>query len=334
MLLPTNWRCTIEAYGGGLAGALLLTLTGIGVLQSAAFNFTTLGGRTIIVINVFNNTGAPVTFAGENGSNYVKLTGIRIAAGTGATITADEVVRTLVARVSAANPLQASSITARVKSPGFDLKEYRYSQVNAEDVLDELARLGGDGWLWNWRVWADQILIYDRTANGGQTFQIYTTPPVSRDLGTLRTSMIPVYTDAIGNEVAGTTQTNTAAESRTRLKRTAYFNAPTTSATDAASLAAAALVDASIVNAHGDITVTELWQNGQRVPLTAVRSGDTIQCLEFPATGNSETDKTRSFRIATTQYDHASRTLTLSPEQRAPRIDSLLARRDVSLVGR
>lgn len=333
VLLPVNWRFQIAAYNTGYTSAVsLLLLVATGAVQTAAFDYTTLAGRTNILISVYNQTGAPVTIATENGINYAKLTNIRTATTTSASIWADEIARAFVGRVVAVNPNQASAVTARIKNPGFDLKEFSYEKAEMGDVLDTLAALGGDGWLWSWRVW-DQILIFDRVANGGQTYQVYTTPDISRDLGSLRTAIRPVYTNALDQQVLGTSQVNTQAESRAGLRRIAYFDAPTTSATDANTLAAAYLLDQSIVNAFGDITVTALWQNGQRVPLGVLRSGDTIQCVEFPATGNSETDKTRQFRVGVTNYDVTNRTLTISPEQRAPKIDSLLARRDVSMVG-
>lgn len=335
VLLPVNWVFQIAAYDAGYTNGLnLITLATTGALQTAAFNYTTLGGRHMILISAYNNTGGNVTYAGENSTNYAKVTGLRITNSASTTITADEVVRLLQARVSATNPLQASTVNARIKSPGFDLKEYAYSKTEPGDVFDALAALAGDGYLWSWRVWDQQILLFDRIVSTSQTFQILSTPDISRDLGSLRTRIRPVYTDANGVEQLGTVQVSAAAQARVGMQRATYFDAPTTSATDANTLAAAALVDASVINAWGDITVTELWQGGQRVPLTTLRSGDIVQCVEFPSTGNAETDKTRQFTVTATGYDHTSRTLTISPEQRAPTIDSLLARRDVALVGK
>jgi hypothetical protein len=335
VLLPVNWKFQIVAYSAGYtSGLLLLDLVATGVLQTAAFNYTTLAGRPIVLINVFNNTGGNVTYAGENGTNYAKLTGIRATISDFSTLTSDEIVRKMVSRTVAANPLQASSVTARIKSPGIDIKEYAYDQVYACDVLDYLAALAGDGYLWSWRVWDKQILIFDRIVSTAQTFQIRTTPDISRDMGSLRTGVAPIYTDAQNKQVVGTPILSATAEARYGIRRTMYYTAPTSSSADATTLATAVLVDASVINAWGDITVTELWQNGQRVPLTALRSGDIVQCIEFPSTGNSETDKTRQFTVTVTGYDHDSRALTISPEQRQPTIDSLLARRDVSLVGR
>jgi hypothetical protein len=334
VLLPTNWRMQVDAYNAGfVSGVSVFSIVATGALQTGSFDVTAIGDRTILIMSVYNNTGVNVTYAGENSTSYARLTDIRIASSTSATITADEVVRRINAAVAATNPGQASGVTARIQSPGFDLKEYAYDRVYAEDVLDQLAALGGDGHLWSWRVWRDQILIFDRTASDRQVYQIYATPDVSRDLGSLRTRIRPVYTDEADRTQLGTAQISLAAERRYGLKRIAYFSAPTSSAADANALASHELIDRQVVNAWGDITVTELWQNGQRVPLTVLRSGDVVECIEFPSTGNSETDKTRRFRVAVTSYSHSDRTLTISPEQRGPKIDSLLAQRDVSLVG-
>lgn len=334
VLAPAGFTIRVETHTTAYAASTTIwTLTATGVLQTGTITSTALAGRPIINFAMFNQSGAAVTYAGENGTNYAMLTSVRLTGSTSATITADEIARAFVSRVVTRNPLQVNSSTARIKSPGFDLKEFSYSKAEMGDVLDQLAALGGDGWLWSWRVWDQQLLIFDRIANGGQVYQVYSTPDISRDLGSLRTAIYPIYTNATDQEVQGTSQINTQAEARANLRRIAYFDAPTTSSADANTLAAAYLLDQSIVNAFGDITVSALWQNGQRVPLGVLRSGDTIQCVEFPTTGNSETDKTRQFRVGTTSYDVTNRTLTISPEQRAPKIDSILARRDISLVG-
>ena len=280
------------------------------------------------------DTCVPV-FEGETGDIYLEITNLRVKTTSSAAVYADEVAKYLISQVSAANSTQANNLNHRIKSPGFDLKQYSYDSVKAEEVLDQLAQLGGDGWLWSWRVWRDQILIFDRIANGGQTYQLYwQTPPISRDLGLLTTRLKPRYTNANGDEQVAADVINATAERKYGIVRSEYFDAPTTSASDATALAQAALNDKSIVNAYGDVATTALHQNGVRVPLWSVRSGDTIQCIQFPTTGNSDTDKTRQFRVAVTKYDHDNRTLTISPEQRQPTIDSLLARRDVSLVGK
>lgn len=334
--LPTNWICSLSAWNANYTnGVTFWTLTGNNAVQTGTINYTAIGGRTIVLFNVYNNTGANVTYASENGTHYASLTNVRISSTTNATLTADEIVRTLISRVKALNPDDSSSLTHRIKSPGFDLKQYSYDSVKAEEVLDQLAQLGGDGWLWSWRVWHDQILIFDRIANGGQTYQLYwQTPPIGCDLDSLITRLKPRYTDANGDEQVAADVINATAERRYGLVRSAYFDAPTTSASDATALAQAALNDKSIVNAYGDIVTSAIYQNGVRVPLWSVRSGDTIQCIQFPTTGDSDVDKTRQFRVAVTNYDHDNRTLTISPEQRQPTIDSLLARRDVSLVGK
>ena len=280
------------------------------------------------------DTCVPI-FEGETGDIYLEITNLRVKTTSSATVTSDEVAKHLVSQVKALNPDDSSSLTHRVKSPNFDLKQYSYDSVKAEAVLDQLAQLGGDGWLWSWRVWQDQILIFDRIANGGQTYQLYwQTPPISRDLDSLITRLKPRYTDANGDEQVTADVINATAERKYGLVRSDYFDAPTTSSSDATALAQAALNDKSIVNAYGDVATTAIYQNGVRVPLWSVRSGDTIQCIQFPTTGDSDVDKTRQFRVAVTNYDHDNRTLTISPEQRQPTIDSLLARRDVSLVGK
>lgn len=336
---------TAQAFGSSVKRALLREVMPASMAGIVTGGLLAIGGTTPEQVEVLDVTATTFTaefsalhatsdpvsvvWEGETGAINLTITNLRVKTTTSATLTSDEVVRALIATVKATNPNHANSTNVLAKSPGFDLKEYAYDGVTAADVLDELAALGGDGWLWSWRVWHDQLLVFDRIASTSRTYQIYDSATISRDVETLTTRLIPRYTDANGVLQTGAAVINTQAELRYALVRTRYFDVPTTSASDATTLTQAALNDRSIINAYGDVEVRELFQNGQRVPLTQVRSGDTIQCLQFPTTGNSETDKTRTFRIAATSYNHESRTLTISPEQRAPTIDSLLARREI-----
>jgi len=325
--------CTPASMTGIVKGARLA----IGGLEPEEIDVTAVTVSTFTADFRFAHLATDsvsVVWEGETGAINLAITNLRIKTTTSAAVYADEVVRALVAAVKATNPNQSNSQTPRIKSPGFDLKEFSYVGASAADVLDQLALIGGDGAVWSWRVWEDQIMIFDRIVNGGQVFQIRVGVEISRDLDALTTRLIPRYTDINNVQKVASAVINSAAEQRTGLIRTAYFNAPTSTAADATVLAQAALLDRSTVNAFGDIDVRELWQNGQRVPLTRIRSGDTIQVIAFPTTGNSETDKTRQFRVAVTRYAHETRTVTISPEQRAPTIDSLLARREVQYVGR
>jgi hypothetical protein len=112
------------------------------------------------------------------------------------------------------------------------------------------------------------------------------------------------------------------------VRRNAFFEAPEVDSVASVDLLAATALR-SVVNpaSQGDITVTELFRDGVRVPLHRLRKGDLVQCVEFPSSGNQAVDEARKFRVSATHYDHDAQTLTISPTLPASTIEALLSRR-------
>lgn len=80
VLLPVNWKMELNARDGSYGSQVTLaTVVGTGALISGALNLAFSGTpRDVLSIEVYNNTGAGVTYAGETGATYAKITGLRI----------------------------------------------------------------------------------------------------------------------------------------------------------------------------------------------------------------------------------------------------------------
>jgi hypothetical protein len=276
------------------------------------------------------NTDA-VSFISEHkdGDIRFELTGTRVKATNSSTVTASEVIGTILSDINTANSTQISSSAALVGNPGVDLKEFLYDTYPSE-VIDQLVSMGdASGNQWAARVWEGQVLRFGRVDQSGAVYQIMQTPELARDLDGLRTHIVPRYTDGNGDVAQGTTQSNQLAVSRYNVRRNAFYTAGEVDSPSVAnSLAATALLDTITPEAQGDIVVTELFRNGQRVPLWRLRAGDIIECVEFPSSGNQALDNTRRWRVGRTLYDHDNQALTISPPEPASTIEALLARQD------
>jgi len=106
IFLPVNWKCEIRTLtrGFGTPGSLII-FTGTGALFSRAC-YLTFAAFARLEIAVYNLTGGNVTFVGENGTNYARVTNLR--AVTSLTNT--------VSTTLTANRAAGASVTATVGS--------------------------------------------------------------------------------------------------------------------------------------------------------------------------------------------------------------------------
>lgn len=106
IFLPANWTFEVLAAGEGLVGAgVIFTNVGTGVLQTGSINIVGFS-NALVYYRIYNNTGGAVVFAGENGTNYVQLTNVRLVSTT-----ANRISTTLTANRNA-----GTNVTATVGS--------------------------------------------------------------------------------------------------------------------------------------------------------------------------------------------------------------------------
>jgi hypothetical protein len=318
---------------GAMTGIAVGNRLWIGGTEPEDVDVTAITGTTFTAIFRYAHTATdPVSFISEHkdGDISFSLTGVRVKTTNSSTVTASEVLATILTDTSGHNSGQISSSTALVGNPGVDLKEFGYDASYPDEVIERLATMGdAAGNPWTAEVYAGQILRFSREDSVTATYQIRQTPELSRDLDALRTHIVPRYQDSNGDVAQGTTQSNDLAVSRWGLKRNAVFAAAETdTAATVNSLAATALLDTINPASQGDITVTELFRNGVPVPLNRLRKGDLVECVEYPSSGRQDVDEARKFRVSATAWDEDAGTLTISPTLPASTIEALLSRRE------
>lgn len=77
--LPVGWIARIDGRDASYGSTVIaLTLNGTGATVRQSYCLPLSSARPLVGLLVFNNTGAPVTYAGENGQDYVALTNVRV----------------------------------------------------------------------------------------------------------------------------------------------------------------------------------------------------------------------------------------------------------------
>lgn len=317
---------------GSMTGIAVGNRLWIGGTDPEEVEVTAITATTFTAVFRYAHAAADaVSFISEHKDGDIKfeLTGVRAKATNSATVTASEVLTTILTDVNASNPGQISSSTALVSDPGVDLKEFEYDGY-PDEVIEQLVTMGdASGNPWTAEVYEDQRLRVRREDSVTATYQIRQTPEASRDLDLLRNFIVPRYQDGNGDVAQGTTQSDLLSASRWNIRRNAFFEAPEVdSVASVNALAATALL--SVVNpaSQGDIVVTELFRNGVPVPLNRLRKGDLVECVEFPSSGRQDVDEACKFRASATAWDEDAGTLTISPTLPASTIEALLSRRE------
>lgn len=317
---------------GSMTGIAVGNRLWIGGTEPEEVEVTAITATTFTAVFRYAHAAADVvSFISEHkeGDIRFELTGVRVKATNSSTVTASEVIGNILTMINASNPTQISASAALVGNPGVDLKDFLYDTY-PDETIERLVTMGdASGNAWTAEVYEGQVLRVRREDSVTATYQIMQTPEVARDLDRLRTHIIPRYQDANGELAQGTTQIDALAVSRNGIVRSAFFNAPEVdSVASVNALAATALLGTVDPASQGDITVTELFRDGQRVDLYRLRKGDIVQCVEFPSTGRQDIDEARTFRVSATAVDHDAQTLTISPTLPASTIEAMLSRRE------
>lgn len=328
---PANWIMRIAAftrdYAGG--GATEWYLEGNGGTQTGSASVTLATPRDRIIFEFYYNT-TEARYNGETGDIWARVGQVAIT-GTTATITADAIVRELVAYVNSINPTQLSASTRLIQTPGVTLTDELYDDELPSDICTKLAGLGDNQTpprAWETGVWEAQRLHFrPRGSQGRAWFVDVTALQIERTLDSVANAVYAVYQRPTGGLQRTATTTEARSIARWGLTRRAALQTQTTDATLAAVHRDAHLADRAAGLPRAGIAFAAVYDSaGGQWPLWAVRSGDTITIRNLPPTLSADVDRLRTFRISRTEYDAVNAVLTVEPEAALPRLEVLVAR--------
>jgi hypothetical protein len=332
MLMPVGFFLAVNGYanaGYDFTGSAIVygLLAATGVLQTGTGTITA-GSYNQLEVYTGNSSGAPITFAGEDGANYVRLTNIRLKTTTTAAVYADEVVADVAAKVAALNPGILTSATPIATSPGLDLTDLVCEDAKLTDVLNQLALWGdGAGTVYQAGVDIDGYLTFQPRGSGGRTWYVDVGDlEISSDRGDMANSVYALYQETGGRTLRTGAATDTTSVARYGRTRQGAVKADTTSATQAGKIRDVTLSDRAIAKGAARFTVRAVSvASGGHADPSNIRPGDTLIVRNMPLLGGeAELDQLRAFRVGETGYDPIKRAVTLAPEARLPRLEVLL----------
>lgn len=284
--------------------------------------------RDRIEIQLYNISGAPTTYAGETGANFLNITNLRLTA-SGATIAADEIAKALVTYVNSVNANQILASVPLVQAPGLDLRDEIYQDIYPADVLNYLTTLGDTQTpprVWEWGVDAFQALYFRPRGSGRRLYIDIGEPSVSASLDNLFNSAYASYQDASGDTIRSTAATDLISASRNGLVRRRAVPTFTTNSTQAGVHRDTAVSDGKDPRPRATIDVAHVFaENGGRVHPFMVDPGDVVSIRNIGPAVSSAVDRYRTFVVAETEYDADTGILSLTPESSALSLDVIVA---------
>lgn len=326
---------TDTAWVIGALNSALSTIWGTvasiaGTVGPTAITQTFTGTNDVYAL--LSRNAADAAYGGATGSTEAIFTSIRVTTAT-PPITADLIIDDLIAAISALNPLQLSSSTARVQSPGIDLTDAIYEDANPVDVLNRLADLGDSSSpprKFVWRIARGNILEFVPDGTDAQAWYLDDGEvDLERSLDDLRNSVYAVYRDANGRTLRTTTSADTESVTQYSLTRRAHVASQSTSSLQAEVERDADLEDGRQPLARAGLRATRIRQaNGAIAPAWRVRPGDTVT-LAIPTPGvSTAVDRTRVQRIREVQLDLTTGMTTLVPADPPSTLAFVLTRRE------
>ncbi len=326
--LPSGWEARLltcdENFGNVVVEA---TVTATGSNQAGSWALD-VSAKARLVFSVRNMTGSTATPAGDSGANFARLTNVRLSTG-GASVVASDIAAALAAWTNALNPLQLRGDAVLIEPTATDLRDEVYEDTLPAAILDRLALLHG----YEWGVYDDRRLHF-RPRGGQRAWYVDVTaaPQLQRSVEGLRNSAYATYRGDDGRTLRTASVGDADSQARYGLVRRGLVNAQTTSLTEAQTHRAVYLADRATLSTRADIAFDRLYDDvGALWPLWSMRAGDTVTMRNLPPTLSTDIDRIRTFRIAETEYDAAADTLSIAPEEPLPRLDVLVARREVGL---
>lgn len=323
--MASQWTLRVETYTDDFSSSTTeWTLAGTGATQTGTATIALTANRRVIAFEVFNNTGAPVTYTGETGAAHAKATNVRVTAEQASPIYASDIVAELVEDVTAVNPGQLSSDTSGVAVTAVDLYDEIYQDITPADILDSLAARGG----YEAQVWERQKLYFRPAGSAGRTFYVDAAAiEVSRELGAMANRIYATYREENGRVLRTAVANDLDSQRRFGLVRSDSVDTSSTSATEAETLRDAILTIRANYALQAAVAFSRLYNaSGGLVPLFDLRTGDTIIIRNLPPQLAQGIDNIRSFRVNRTRYsaDANGEQLEVEPVVPVPTLVTLL----------
>jgi hypothetical protein len=328
--LPANWEFRVRSFTDGFGSATTEnTLVATGSQQTGTLSLT-LTANERVVVEVHNNTGGSTTFAGNTGDDYMRLTSIRIKSTTAASVLASDIAAALATFVNAANSDQLQASSTFITATTTDLQDAIYEDEYPAAILDHLALLHS----YEWAVWEDQLLRFHPKGSVGRDWYVDATRIVDlqRSIENLRNSAYGLYQETGGRTLRTVNNGDPDNQAKYGLVRRGFTNVQTTSATEAATHRDTYLTDRKNLAIRARVEFERVYDaTGAEYPLYSIRAGDTITMRNLPPTLSTSIDRIRSFVVGETEYDAATNTIDVTPEDPIPTLVTLVARREEGL---
>lgn len=328
--LPTGWSVQMQFFDAayGIISSQLIA-TGNGAVQSGSISASTTNAA-IAVFFAYNNSGANYVATGETGTQYARLTNIRLKGTNSAALGANEIAGLMAINTAAANPSHFSSSLALIQGTGIDLRDEIWEDTYPAEILNYLAALGDSSSpprVWEWGVTNDQVL-YFRPRGSGRSWCIDVAEiDVERTLDGLMNSVYATYAEPGGRALRTATSTDAISVARNGVTRRTAFRTSTTVNAQATTHRDAALADGSDPRPRSGIEVSAIFTTtGQRVHPWMARSGDTITIRNLPPTVSADVDRLRTFVLSELEFDADTGIAKLVPEDPTPSLDVITAR--------
>lgn len=266
------------------------SMTGIYVGQRLGIG-SGAGGETVVVTAMTTTTFTAI----------YTLTHAAPDAVTSSLIYADRIAVDTVLKVVALNADQLNSSTGLIQSPGIDLQQRIFEDVEAASILTDLAKLGDNQSPPNqWEIGVgdpSRALYFRPRGSAGRTWYVDDgTLEITRTLDELATGAYAVYQSKTNRNLRTPVVDDAYSTSRYALTRRRAVTTQTTDLTEATTQRTVYLTDHVDPIPRAKLQLKQVFDAGGLLwPLRSVRAGDTIVLRRLSPVAGEGIDRIRSF---------------------------------------
>ncbi len=327
-----SWVFGVQWYD---ASFTVISSSNIAAGSASGATTVTLTGSPVAVAFYFYDSGAGAALAAETGVNYARVTDVHVKSTTSTSIYADEIVKDIVSYMAGETATQVNDNTAYIDNPSLALNDQIYEDMLPADIFSKLCLLGDSNVppnRYEWQVWENKLLFFRRKGLYNNTWHVVGDDiRIANNNGDIVNSTYATYRDASGRTLRTTVDTEIDASLFQAVLRRQAVQANTTSALQAEVNADAVRYDKRRAQARLQFQLNTAHNitTGYRVPAWRIRSGDTVIVRNIPA-ATSGLNGVNTFTVLRTEFDIVKRTMTITPDNPAPVLEMMLARRDMS----